>query len=919
VDPLRWKRISELFAAARQLDGERRLAFLHENCGQDQDLCQRVQSLLDIDNQHGPLDSRATASTIGVPQVVAGRFRIIRYIAEGGMGTVYEAEDLQLSDHVALKTIRPDIASNPQVVERFKQEIRLGKRVTHPNICRIHDLGTYRSQDGTEALFLTMQFLSGETLSSRITRSPIPKSEALPLIEDMANALSAAHEAEVIHRDFKSGNVMLVPGANRTCAVVTDFGLARGVRDNGSLTRSGLVGTVDYMAPEQITGGEITPATDIYAFGVVMYEVVTGQRPFIGDSKGSVIQKHLKDEPQPPRELAPQLDPNWNDAILRCLRKPPAERFQSAADVKAAFCQNGKSRGGLLRRSPKRALSLSVIALAAVVSIAALILSFLLIPPIGERLRGLLFSSSEKHIAVLPLDFVGDNSETQALGDGMMDSLSGRLSNLDVANKGLWVIPASEVRSRKVNDPASAWREFGATIIVKGSFERSKQAARLTLTLIDPKKMKEIGFVDVESQTGDLAALQDEAVTRLGRLMNISVREVRGGGEPPTRAAYEDYLAGIGYFQRHDKPGNIELAISALQSAVNTDPSFALGFARLAEVYIMKYRLNSNPKWLAQAEAYARQAAELDSRVPSTYAALGQIHELTGNHGLAIEEFQRAIDLDPRDSEALGGMAEAYKNAGRNPDAEAAYIKAAALRPNDWKGYNDLGIFYESIGRPHDAIIQFNRALQLTPDNSWPYTNLAMAYMDLDDPKMLGEAENALKKSIAVSPTFGAYSNLGFLYAEQHRFRESIAASQAALKLNDQNGEVWVNLAVAYEWLKDHEKAQSARRKAIQLLERAVKVNPQYVEAQATLAALYAKEGFRDKALDGIHTSLALSSNNQYVLSQVADAYELMGDRKKAIQYLQKAVAQGLTRGLLNEDPEIQGVVSDPGFRFPGT
>jgi serine/threonine protein kinase len=368
VDPPRWQRIGELFAMARLMDGERRIAFLKENCGPDQDLFEHVKSLLDIDNQQGLLDSRPTASTLGIPQLVGSRFRIIRYIAEGGMGTVYEAEDLQLHDHVALKTIRPEIASDPKAVERFKQEIRLGKRVTHPNVCRIHDLGTDRSHDGTEFLFLTMQFLVGETLSSRIRRGPIPKAEALPLIEDMADALSAAHEAEVIHRDFKSGNVMLVPGVHRTCAIVTDFGLARGIRDGAS--RWGLVGTVDYMAPEQIMGGEIAPATDIYALGVVMYEMVTGRRPFTGDSREDVAQKHLHDEPQPPRELSPHLDANWNEAILGCLRKLPSERFQSAAEVKEALVQDGdKAR----RRFPirrERTTSIRLVALSIAASLA---------------------------------------------------------------------------------------------------------------------------------------------------------------------------------------------------------------------------------------------------------------------------------------------------------------------------------------------------------------------------------------------------------------------------------------------------------------------------------------------------------------------------------------------------------------------
>ena len=908
-----------MFAEARELSGESRLAFLSERCGDDQKLLRHVMSLLQADDKSGPLDSSPTISTLPVPQVVAGRFRIIRYIAEGGMGTVYEAEDLTLGDRVALKTIRPDIVSDPRAIERFKREILLGKKVTHHNVCRIYDLGTGRTEDGTEFLFLTMQYLSGETLASRIKRGPISTSEALPLIEDMTAALSAAHQAEVIHRDFKSGNVMLVSGPSRVCAVVSDFGLARRVHDEVSLTQAGMVGTVSYMAPEQIRGEPLTPVTDIYALGVVMYEMVTGELPFKGDSNVSVALKHLNDQPVSPRSISPTLDPCWDEIILGCLRKVPSQRFQSAEQVKGALPSQGeKSVAQALRTPWKRTLSVRLSLLAACIMVIAVLLS--LIPTIGERLRGMLYSSSEKHIAVLPLDAVGD-PETQALGDGLMDSLAGRLANLDPGNRNLWVVPASEVRSRKVKDPTSALREFGATIVVKGSFQRQGQEALMKLTLIDPQKTREIGFVDVESPTGDLGQLQDEAVTRLSRLMNVARVEstAHTSQQPTIPAAYEDYLAGLGYFQRQDKPGNIDLAIAALQQSVTTDPQFALGYARLAQAYTMKYRLNSDPELLKEAEANGRRAAELDSRIASTYVALGQIHELKGDQDLAIAEFQRAVSLDPRDSDAAAGVAKAYSDAGRNSEAEAAYVRAAALRPDDWKGYNDLGLFYDSIGRPRDAIAQFNRAITLTPDNSWPYINLALAYMDLDDPKMLGAAETALKKSIAISPTFGAFANLGFLYAQEHRFHESVDASLGALKLNKERDDIWENLADAYEWLGEHQKAEEARDKAIKLLERNLQVSPKSAEDQGKLAALYAKEGVRDKALEHLNISLALSPDNEYVLAQAADTYESLGNRKEAIRSLERAISHGLSKGQLNEDPTIQAVLKDPSFRISAT
>ena len=695
-----------------------------------------------------------------------------------------------------------------------------------------------------------------------------------------------------------------------------DFGLASEFSTHTSATRTGLtehgtvLGTPDYMAPEQFEGRELTPATDVYAFGIVLYEILTGKHPFAAFSPmGAAVLRGKR--PSLASSIQPGLPHRFDEIIRKCLEFDAGQRYQSAEEL----AEDLRSRPFSI--SWFRQWRFKILTAAA--SLVLLLSILLLIPASRERLRGILFSSREKHIAVLPFDLTGDDPETAALGDGLMDSLSGKLSNLGTANQSLWVVPASEVRHRKVNDPSSALHQFGATIVVKGRFVRHDHAALLNLTLIDTKKMREIGYADVENQTGDLAALEDEAVTRLGRLMNISVRDdlVRGNSEPTTHAAYEDYLLALGYIQRFDKPGNLDLAITTLQNAVKTDPHFALGFARLAQAYVLKYRLDSNPKWLQEAQKYCTRALQLDSQVSLAHVALAQIHEHTGHHDLAVQEFQHAIDLDPRNSDALTGLAALYQDLGRNSDAEAAFIKAAAMRPDDWTGYNALGIFYDQIGRHAEAITQFRRAIDLTPDNSGLYANLGGAYLNTGDPKMEAHAEQALEKSVAVSPNFVGYANLGLLYEVQHRFNESIAESQQALKLNDQSPDTWNNLAEAYEWSGDKKKSDFARKKAQELLERAVQLNAQDAESQAALAALFAKEGLKDKAIDKIHISLALSPDSQYVLSEVADAYELLGERKLAIQYLYQALQHGLPTELLRGDLSIQGVLSDPSFRLP--
>jgi len=928
MTPDLWQRLKPLFNAALEIPEEERANFICEASGDDDQLRKELAALLKANDEQTALSDSpimrfkdlltTKANPFSVGSLILDRFKIVRHLGTGGMGDVYEATDLELG-RVALKTIRADIAGSPDMLSRFRKEVQLARKISGPHVCRIHELFLLPGdKTGSHNVFLTMEFLEGVTLADRLCRSgPLPWREAQKISIEICDGLQTIHQAGIIHRDLKSQNIMLASRHGSTCAVLMDFGLAREHSTPTTVTLTDvtqpgiIVGTPNYMAPEQFEGKQVSPATDVYALGIVLYELVTGKHPFAASSAmGAAIQRGRR--PCLASSIRPGLPRRFDEIISKCLEFDATRRYHSAKEV-AEDLQSHLFSIAWLRRRWLRIVT-------AAATFVLLLSSLLLIPPIRERLQGMLFSSREKHIAVLPFDLVGSDPETVALGDGLMDSLAGKLSNLDAANQSLWVVPPSEVRHRKVSDPSSALREFGATIAIKGSFERHDKLAHLNLTLIDTKKMREIGFADIENQDGDLAALQDEAVKRLGRLMNISVQQdlLQESKTPIARAAYEDYLIGLGYFQRFDKPGNLDLAISALQNSVNTDPRFALGFARLAQVYIMKFRLDSNVEWIQLAEANCRKAAELDDRVSSTYAALAQIHELTGDHDLAIHEFQRAIDLDPRSAEALSGIAHSYENTGRNADAEAAYIKAAALRPNDWFGYNTLGNFYDHIGRPHDAIAQFQRALHLTPDNSGLYANLGLAYLDLDDPKMLGKAEEALKKSIQMNPTYAAtYGNLGFLYAQEHRFRESVAASQQAIKLNNRSYDAWSNLTVAYEWLGEDEKAAAARKTTITLLERAVKLNPQNSEAQATLAAFRAKNGLKDKAMDGIHISLALSPNDQYALAEVADAYELLGDRQNAIKYLEEALANGLPKGQLSEDPEIQGVVSDPGFRMP--
>jgi eukaryotic-like serine/threonine-protein kinase len=278
--------------------------------------------------------------------VLANRFRIVRLLGRGGMGEVYEAYDGELRVDVALKTSRPEILGEAEVVERFRREILLARRVTHPNVCRVFDVFVHRvAPTDVAAPFVTMELLDGETLAARLLRSGrLPTSEAVPIVAQIAAGLSAAHRSGIVHRDLKSANVMLVPSEGGSVrAAVMDFGFARTLAESDvSLSGSGAwIGTSAYMAPEQVEGGDVTVSADIYALGVVMYEIVTGHRPFAGDSPLAIAVKRLHGPPPSPRIRVPDLDPRWERAILRCLERTPGDRFSRSEDVVRALVGEG--------------------------------------------------------------------------------------------------------------------------------------------------------------------------------------------------------------------------------------------------------------------------------------------------------------------------------------------------------------------------------------------------------------------------------------------------------------------------------------------------------------------------------------------------------------------------------------------------
>jgi len=862
--------------------------------------------------------------------LVASKYQIVDRAGSGGMGIVYKARDVKLDRLVALKFLPEELSGNPQRKAQFLREAKIASQLDHPNIGTIY--GVEEAEPGR--MVIVMAFYEGLSFASQIAGRPLAAAEVVKVAIQVATGLAEAHSKNIIHRDIKPSNIMITKSG---AVKIVDFGIARVTQQSATWTQ-GTSGTAGYMSPEQTLGKSVDQRTDIWSLGVAMAEGLTGQPPFQRDNMPATMMAVLND---PPADL-PRVPLELQQIVYRALAKDPHERYQSCSellhDLEAVRPLLGPTptSSSASRNATTQQLHASIVAasksalhplptnrhrwlpwIVAAVILFLVTLALLSVTTMRERVQALFTGSKPRHVAVLPFDNIGNDSKNEALLQGMMDSLSGKLSNLDPDGRSLWVVPTSEIRRLHVTNPSDALKELNANLVVQGSVARDGQDFRLNLNLIDTRNLRQLGSAELEDRAGDLSSLQDEAVDRLARLMNLKVAAgtTRAGASATQPVAYEGYLTALGYMQRYDKPGNLDLAIQSLDSSVNADPHFALGFAQLGEAYRLKYQVDRNPRWLAEALANCKHAVELDSRIPSAHVTLARIHESSGQHDLALQEFQRALEINPHDSNALGGLAGVYENSGRSADAEAALQKAAALQPDSWDALDNLGNFYDRQGKYPQAMEQYKKALALTPDNAQIYVNIGATYLDWGRPQDQASAEKAFQQSIKLSPSYAAYANLGNLYLTQQRYAEAAAATEKALALNDQDYQVWNNLVLAYGWLKQSDKVAAAREKMRARVEETAKVKPQDGAVQATLAVLYAESQQRSKAADHINTALALSPDDPSVLADTAQAYELLGQRKQAVATFQSALKKGYSWDQAKADPELQGLLADPALK----
>ncbi len=705
LTPEQWERVKAIFEAALEKPSVDRTSFLAQ-CQDDPLLIEEVERLLASHSEAGdflsspltPLaESPSTLQSLSAGELLSERFRILRFLARGGMGEVYAAEDMELRARVALKTIRPELLEDDRILERFKREVHLAKQVTHPNVCRIFDLFRHPASRASETggpgrslVFVVMELLEGETLAERLRRGPrMSAVEALPIALQMASALGAAHDAGVLHRDFKPGNVVLVPTSKGIRAVVTDFGLALGTTAGTGvptmLTEPGQwFGTPAYLSPEQVENKPLTPASDVYSLGLVFYEMVTGAQPFADAPPLAMAVQRLQADPVRPRELLPDLDRHWEQVILRCLQREPNHRFQNGGEVARAL--RGEIEVSSRKRQVAGWLAAIVAGIVAVAAIAwldpAIRRRFLPPPTVAERPVRV-----RPSLAVLPFRNLSGRSETEWVSTALPDMLT---TELAVGEK-LRTVPGETIaraaadlslsgKDTLARDTLKRLRQYvGSDYVVLGSYldlgNTSGGLIRVDLRLQDAKSGEILASV---SEKGSERAL-DEVATRAGADLRakLGLEAETPGEETLARASLSStpeavrlYSQGLARFRVLDA----RAATGLLLRALALDPGFALAHSALADAWSMQ-------GYDAKAQAESKRALDLSAELPreSRLWIGGRYWALNHNWNKAVEIYRTLFDFFPDNLDYGLRLADAQKRARTVDEALATLAQLRRL------------------------------------------------------------------------------------------------------------------------------------------------------------------------------------------------------------------------------------------------
>jgi len=648
-----------------------------------------------------PKEELTTGSTF------AGRYQIIEELGKGGMGKVYKAQDTDLKEKVAIKLLKPEIAADKKTIERFRNELKFARKIRHKNVCQMYDLN---KEEG--AHYITMEYVAGEDLKSMIRMmGQLSSGKTIFIAKQVCEGLAEAHRLGVVHRDLKPQNIMIDKDGN---ARIMDFGIARSLKTKGITATGVMIGTPEYMSPEQVEGKDVDQRSDIYSLGVILYEMVTGRVPFEGDTPFTIGMKHKGEEPKDPKELNTQLPEDLNLIILRCLEKDREKRYQSAGEVRAELTRIEKGIPTTEIEIPKRkpltsreitvTFGLKKLFIPALV-VVALIIAAVVIWQLLPKKEAIPLAPSDKPSLVV-MYFKNNTGDKKldiwrsALSDSLITDLSQsryiRVLSRDKLLSILKQMNILEAEDYSLEDLKQVAERGGVNHILQGTYNRAGDTFRIDITLQETSTMDLIGSERVEGKGEEsIFPMVDELTRRIKANFKLSGQEIAsdidkqiGTITTSSPEAYKYYIEAVNY---QDK-GDNRKAISFYKKAIEIDPEFATAYRSMGTAY-------SNLDYGAEARKYLQRAFELSDRVS--------------------------------DRERYRNEAYFYMTRSKTYDkAIEAYEKLFELYPDDG-GRNNFGLLYTDLEQWDKAIEQFELLIQRKEETYYPYANIADVYVNM--------------------------------------------------------------------------------------------------------------------------------------------------------------------------------------------